>query len=306
MSRAVPWPQQLYRRRFQTTPSTSFASTQSATSLTGDRRVEVKPEGGGENDNSAMMFFLRDRVEVLREAINPDCGVILVHHTKKLGKHQVKEDPFLALSGASSLRGFYTSGIIMHRPDEEAGDRKLEIELRNGPALPSKLVDKEKGQWVERNPMNERLVRKDVGAKHDAERVRKGDVIIQMIAAQAARGKMFTLTQFARKFENKGSLGGKTAIGDRLHVLATKGHVKFVRGKKLDELGLKPTSSKFGYICVRNMRLKTDAETMDKETGEIISEARAVQPSDYMCPESGALLPVENSEIWVDQEEDLE
>jgi hypothetical protein len=261
------------------------------------------PDGGGENDNGAMMFFLRDRIEVLREAINPDCGVILVHHTKKLGKHQVKEDPFLALSGASSLRGFYTSGLIMHRPDEEASDRKLEIELRNGPALPSKLVDKVKGQWVELNPMNERLVRKDVGGKHDAERVRKGDVIIQMIAAQAARGKMFTLTQFSRKFENKGSLGGKTAIGDRLHVLATKGHVKFVRGKKLDELGLKPTSSKFGYICVRNMRLKADAERMDKETGEIISEAVAVQPSDYMCPESGALLPVENSEIWVDQEE---
>ncbi|MEJ6479675.1 MAG: AAA family ATPase [Octadecabacter sp.] len=264
------------------------------------------PDGGGENDNGAMMFFLRDRVEVLREAINPDCGVILVHHTKKLGKHQVKEDPFLALSGASSLRGFYTSGLIMHRPDEEASDRKLEIELRNGPALPSKLVDKVKGQWVELNPMNERLVRKDVGGKHDAERVRKGDVIIQMIAAQAARGKMFTLTQFSRKFENKGSLGGKTAIGDRLHVLATKGHVKFVRGKKLYELGLKPTSSKFGYICVRNMRLKADAERMDKETGEIISEAVAVQPSDYMCPESGALLPVENSEIWVDQEEDSE
>ncbi len=33
--------------------------------------------------------------------------------------------------------------------------------------------------------MNERLVRKDVGAKHDAERDRKGDVIVQMIAEQA-------------------------------------------------------------------------------------------------------------------------
>ena len=65
---------------------------------------------------------------MLREAVNPDCGVILAHHTKKLGKHQVKDDPFLALSGASALRGFYTSGLIMHRPDEEqhrapAGDR---------------------------------------------------------------------------------------------------------------------------------------------------------------------------------------
>ena len=264
------------------------------------------PDGGGENDNGSMMFFLRDRVEVLREAINPDCGVILVHHTKKLGKHQVKEDPFLALSGASSLRGFYTSGLIMHRPDEENSQRKLEIELRNGPALPSKLIDKVKGQWVELNPMNERLVRKDVGAKHDAERERKGDVIIQMIAAQAARGKMFTLTQFARKFENKGSLGGKSAISDRLHVLATKGHIKFVRGQKLVELGIKPTTSKFGYICVRDMRLKTAAEMVNEETGEVVPEAITVLPSDYMCPESGALLPVENPEIWVDQEGDSE
>jgi len=68
--------------------------------------------------------YLRERVEVLREAINPDCGVILVHHIKKLGKHRVK------------------------------------------------------GQWVELNPMNERLVRKDIGAKHDVERDRKGDVIV--------------------------------------------------------------------------------------------------------------------------------
>src|SRR5690606_33688298 len=59
------------------------------------------PDGGGENDNAAMMFFLTDRVEVLRDHIDPDCGVVLVHHTKKLSKQQVKDDPFLALSGAS-------------------------------------------------------------------------------------------------------------------------------------------------------------------------------------------------------------
>ncbi len=43
---------------------------------------------------------------------------------------------------------------------------------------------------------------------------------------------MFTLSQFAAKFENKGSLGGQTSIRERLHVLATKGHVKFVRGDR--------------------------------------------------------------------------
>ena len=130
-------------------------------------------DGGGENDNAAMMFFLTERVERLREAVAPDCGVILAHHTKKMNRKAVGEDPFQALSGASALRGFYTSGLLMHRPDEESSMRKLEIELRNGPSLPTKLIDKENGRWVEIAPLNERLVRKETGARYDAERLRK-------------------------------------------------------------------------------------------------------------------------------------
>ncbi|WP_245823309.1 AAA family ATPase [Antarctobacter heliothermus] len=261
------------------------------------------PDGGGENDNTAMMFFLKERVEVLRDHIDPDCGVILIHHTKKLSKQQVKDDPFLALSGASALRGFYTSGLILHRPDEECSQRKLEIEMRNGPALPPKVIDKVGGQWVEINPMNERLVRQEVGAKHDAERDRKGGVIVNMIAQQADQGKMFTPSQFAAKFENRGSLGGQTGIRQRIHVLATKGHVKFVRGDPAGDLGLKRDRSKFGYLCVRDMHLRTDTEVIDEETGEVSPAFARVLPTDFMCPQTGVLLPVENPEIWVDQDE---
>jgi len=261
------------------------------------------PDGGGENDNTAMMFFLKERVEVLRDHIDPDCGVILIHHTKKLSKQQVKDDPFLALSGASALRGFYTSGLILHRPDEECSQRKLEIELRNGPALPPKVIDKVGGQWVEINPMNERLVGQEVGARHDAERDRKGGVIVNMIAQQADQGRMFTPSQFAAKFENRGSLGGQTGIRQRIHVLATKGHVKFVRGDPAGDLGLKRDRSKFGYLCVRDMHLRTDTEVIDEETGEVSPAFARVLPTDFMCPQTGVLLPVENPEIWVDQDE---
>jgi hypothetical protein len=260
------------------------------------------PDGGGENDNGAMMFFLQARVEVLRDAVNPDCGVILAHHTRKTGKQQVKDDPFLALSGASALRGFYTSGLIMHRPDEDRTERRLEIELRNGPALPAMIIDKVGGAWVQIDDRHERLVRQETGARHDAERVRKGDVILGMIAEQAAQGRMFTLTQFGAKFENKGSLGGQTSIRERLHVLATKGHVKFVGGAQATALGLKRDRSKFGYLCVRDMHLRTAEETVDADTGEVIPVFVRILPTGYMCAQSGALLPVENPEVWVDQE----
>ena len=260
------------------------------------------PDGGGENDNGAMMFFLQARVEVLREAVNPDCGVILAHHTRKTGKQQVKDDPFLALSGASALRGFYTSGLIMHRPDEDRTERRLEIELRNGPALPAMIIDKVGGAWVQIDDRHERLVRQETGARHDAERVRKGDVILGMIAEQAAQGQMFTLTQFGAKFENRGSLGGQTSIRERLHVLATKGHVKFVGGAQATALGLKRDRSKFGYLCVRDMHLRTAEETVDAETGEVLPVFVRILPTGYMCAQSGALLPVENPEVWVDQE----
>jgi hypothetical protein len=257
------------------------------------------PDGGGENDNTAMMFFLKDRVEVLRDYINPACGVILVHHTKKLSKQQLKDDPFLALSGASAVRGFYTSGLILHRPDEDAPERKLEIELRNGPALPSKLIDKVRGQWVEINPMNERLVRAEVGAKHDAERERKGEVIVDILDREARSGRMYTMTLFAEAFENKSGLSAQTSIRDRLNVLTTKGVIKFVKGDAASDLGLASDRSKYGYLCVECMELATDGETVDPDTGEVSRAHVPVRPSHYKCPQTGALLPVENPAIWV-------
>ncbi len=255
------------------------------------------PDGGGENDNAAMMFFLKDRVEVLRDHVNPDCGVILVHHTKKLSKHQVKEDPFLALSGASALRGFYTTGLILHRPEEDSTQRRLEIELRNGPALPAKLVDKIKGKWVEINPMNERLVRPEVGARHDAERDRKRDVILSILLDEAAEGRLYTINQFAEAFENKGGLGGKDTIRDRIAVQATKGAIKFIRDGA--PYGLGPSRSRFGYLCVEGMVMPTDGEDVDPATGEVTAASIAVLPTHYKSPQTGALLEVENPHVWV-------
>ena len=67
-------------------------------------------------------------------------------------------------------------------------------------------------------------------------------------------------------------------------------------------MGLKTVRAKFGYLCVKDMLLKTDHEMIDDETGEVSPGFAKVLPTDFMCPETGVRLPVENPEIWVDQE----
>ncbi|MBW9255663.1 AAA family ATPase, partial [Acidithiobacillus ferriphilus] len=179
------------------------------------RNVFDGGEGGSENDNAAMLYFLSQRVERLRDSINPQAGVILAHHTRKLGKKQFEEDPFQALAGAGSLRGYYSSGMLLYRPDEMRTTRQLLFELRNGPGLPVKAVDKIDGEWREVNS-SERLIRKDYGERLDAERRRKRDVILQILFDEAAEGRCYTTNQFAEAFEGKAGLGANRTINDRL------------------------------------------------------------------------------------------
>ncbi len=255
------------------------------------------PAGEGENDNAAMLFFLQSRVEALRDQVAPDAGVILAHHTKKLSKQQVKDDPFLSLSGASALRGFYTSGMILFRPDEEQTARELHIELRNGPALPPMLVDKRGGAWVELDRQGERLVRQDIGRKLDAERARRHDVILTQLAEEAAQGRLYTSSQFAEQFENQGGLGGNSTIRERVSVLATKGYIKFL--KDGSPFGLPYCRSKFGYLVIEDMEFGAGEETVDPDTGEITTVFRRVLPSHFKEPTTGAAIEVENPEVWV-------
>lgn len=184
----------------------------------------------------------------------------------------------------------------MHRPDEDNTLRRLEIELRNGPALPTKLIDKENGRWVELNPVNERLVRKDLGAKLDAERVRKGGAIVDTIFEEAAAGRLYTTLQFAEKFENTRGLGGKDTIRDRISVLATKGYIKFLRNGVA--FGFAKTTSRFGYVCVEGMMAPCVDEMTDPQTGEVVRPPIPVVPSIIKCPHTGAALPDKNPDQW--------
>ena len=260
--------------------------------------------GASENDNNAMLFFLRDRVEQLRDNVDPSAGIILVHHTKKLSKKQVDEDPFQALSGAGSLRGYYSSGMILFRPDEAQPERRLITELRNGPALAAKVVDKQDGKWVEIDQTSERLVRKEYGEKLDSERLRKHDTILQLLYDEAINGQVYTATQFAERFENSAGLGGRSTISERISVLTTKGYIKFFRNP--EQHGLPELSRRRqGYLCVETMQLGRAQDVVDEDTGEVSEVIHPLLPTHYKCRQSGAVLEVESPDIWVYHDEEM-
>ena len=133
-------------------------------------------------------------------------------------------------------------------------------------------------------------------------RDRKGEVICGLLYEEALQGRMYTMTHFAETFENTGGLGGQSIIRERLNVLTTKGYVKFVRGAAATALDLATERSKYGYLCVETMRLATSREHVDPGTGEVTKELIDVPPSHYKCPQTGAVLPVENPSVWVYRE----
>lgn len=255
------------------------------------RNVYDGGKAGSENDNSAMLSFLQDRIERLRFLINPEAGIIIAHHTKKIGKKQLEEDPFQGLSGASAIRSFYTSGIIMFRPDENRSIKQLMFELRNGEPIPTKYVDKIDGRWCEMELEAERLVNKDYGQRLDAERRRKHDHILEIIYAEGRKGQLYTANQFTQVWEHKAGLGGRHSIRDRVEVLASKGYIKFTKEGA--------ARSKNGFLCVEGMEAPTERTEVNPITGEITTVYRRLLPSHYKSPSDGAIIPVEDPEIWI-------
>lgn len=255
------------------------------------RNVYDGGKAGGENDNSAMLAFLQDRVEGVRHRINPDAGVILAHHTKKITKKLLEEDPFQALSGAGSLRSFYTTGIIMFRPDESRSVKQLMFELRNGPSIDNKYADKIDGVWRVLDLESERLVNKDYGQKLDAERRRKHDKILEILFDEGRTGNLYTGSMFTKRWENLAGLGGMHSIRDRIDVLATKGYIKFVKQGA--------ARSRNGFLCVEGMEAPTGNTDIDPDTGEITPTFKRILPTHFRSPSDGGLMPVEDPEVWL-------
>ncbi|QUI60465.1 AAA family ATPase [Wolbachia endosymbiont of Spodoptera picta] len=171
----------------------------------------------GENSNSSMFCFLKDRVEKLRSITNPSCGIILTHNTNKVSKKSLVEEPFQNFSGASALRSFYTSGIMMIKPNGEQNTRQLIFELRNGKSILPMQIEKVNDSW------------QTVSEKPTVKQRRKKsyDIILRLINERAAKGKFYTKSQFCYLFEDTFGLKSCHSIRRYVNALVASGYIKF-------------------------------------------------------------------------------
>jgi hypothetical protein len=101
-----------------------------------------------ENDNAQMMRFLTQRLEAVRQLVNPVAGVILVHHATKKSPQEIAKDPFKCVRGGGALRGHYDSGTIIFRKGEEGPEREMHFEMRGGEPPDPLTVKVEGGRFI--------------------------------------------------------------------------------------------------------------------------------------------------------------
>jgi hypothetical protein len=251
------------------------------------------PEGGGENDNPSMLYFLSECIDRIALETNPDAGKVLVHHTRKASKAQFMEDPFQALSGAGALRSYYNTGIMLWRENENTPFREIFFELRDGPSIDRKLIEVIDHRWIEQDIHSQRVANEKQGKKQDAERDRKTDVILELLHTQAReQSRLFTINSFAEFFAGKYGLGSKKTIEDSANTLSRQGYIRFVKG--LPEYGHPETRSRYGYMVVEGMILQHEGKNIP------------VLPTHFKSQNFDAAMPVEDPHHWPirDDEED--
>lgn len=253
-------------------------------------------DGETENDNVAMRRFLVDRLELMRELINPNAAIVIVHHAGKSSLEKLREDPFDCIRGSSALRGHYDSAIIIFRPNIAENYRRVAFEMRGGEAPEPFDIEYCDGGFRKTSHEKSRITRLNLGAKEDAERLRRKDILLGLLLDEAAEGSLYTSNGLACKFEGSNGLGGADSIQRRLKVLQVQGFIRFT--KDYAKLKLEVPTSVHGYLVIENMVLKL----IDNETKEVNSVP--VPSTHYRNDQTSAVLETPKNLPWPEVKSD--
>lgn len=252
--------------------------------------------GGNEINRIHVRQFIQNACGAIARSING--AVLLCAHPSDSGMQRKT-----GTGGSTAWSNTVRSRWYLSYPDEEDANpnqRILSRKKSNYAAIGNKIdLIYQDGAFADNSVsiLSERIYGKKQGKKIDAERNRRSDVILNLIEHEAlSNGKVYTVNQFAEKFEGQAGLGGKEFIRKSLQTYATNSKIRFVRDVAKYNL-VQPKNSSSGYMCTEGMMLKV-REDVDQETGQVTPVTIPVYPSHYKHPESGITLPVEDPKIW--------
>lgn len=247
-----------------------------------DPLVNIFP-GDTENDNQAMMAFLQ-RLESVRAAVNPEAGLVLVHHTSKVSRRDLQDDPFNAIRGASALRGHYSSGIMIAQESEESTERRVFYNIRIDESPEPMSVRYDENTFTE-SVGEHRIAGRSQGARYDAEAKRKKNaIVVELERLAQEEGRMLTGRQFAEVYANQKGLGSDRSIQRKISELTSKGWIAYSDGYDFPHLPF-PHPNSSGFLVTEGMRLLE----VDPETGEV-GDFLEVEPTHKKHPDTGAVV----------------
>jgi putative DNA primase/helicase len=120
-----------------------------------------------------------------------------------------------------------------------------------------------------------------INERHERERQRKCETMIQLLHSEARQGKLYTSWQFAKKFSDKHALGCERSIKALLSRLATQGKLQFTNDG--EQYGLRPIIRGNGYLCQDGMAIKVKGD--DGKTNTIM-----IEPTHQVDPYNGDIV----------------
>jgi len=250
--------------------------------------------GGNENNRPQVRQF----IQVACGALARETGgaVLLCAHPSEGGIQKGTGS-----GGSTAWNNTVRSRWYLKRPNEGelTTDHRILSKVKSNYA---KLGQDEYLKWengafdrVIPNTVSLPIAGKTQNARNSAERDRKTQLMLRLIDIEAANGRVYTMNQFAEKFEdnvcNNYGFGSRRSINDRLSTAATQGWIKFFNDPERYNLNI--SKSRYGYLCGDQTMIKTE-EIIDLETGEIAENLIQIVPTHYKCPLNGSLLPLQN------------
>ena len=185
-----------------------------------------KKDDDDENSNSAMIAFCK-RAKGLASKFAPNAAIVFLHHIAKMPKKLVDEDPFNAFRGASALRGFYDTGILLTEGNERR-DRNIYFETRHGDIESKSARFEQDCSWTEVSSMQQEMISGEKQHSLQKETDRKVEYLVKKLFTESKEnGRVYTLDSFCNVFSDRHGFGSSSTIKKTVESLLAKGTIKY-------------------------------------------------------------------------------